>query len=316
MIRPIYFKPIVIGSAILVVVLIYWLTISSPRKYPIRSIITVREGAGLLEVASTLEKTNVIRSPFWFRTVAIALGGERGLKAGDYYLPQRENVLRIAWRIVRGKKDIETLKLTIPEGFTIDQIAALFDSRFPKFDQDDFYSRAKEGYLFPDTYFVEVSATASSTINLLENNFNVKIAPFKDEIASSTRTFDDLINMASILEEEAVTTEDRHIIAGILWKRIDLGMPLQVDATLKYVTGRGTAELTQEDLKLDSPYNSYTNKDLPPTPISNPGIDAILAAVRPQKSPYLYFLNDKDGIMHYSKTFEEHKRNKTKYLSD
>lgn len=294
--------------------IIYWLNISSPRKYPLRTIINIRNGAGLLEVANTLEKTNVIRSPFWFRTFAIALGGERGLQAGDYYLAHRENVFHIAWRVVKGKKNIETVRITIPEGFTIDEIASLFDSRFSKFNSEDFLTRSKEGYMFPDTYFIEVSATASSTIGLLESNFNKKIEPYRSEIASSTHEFEDLINMASILEEEAVTTEDRKIISGILWKRIKLSMPLQVDATLKYVTGRGSEHLTQDDLKMNSPYNSYINRGLPPTPISNPGIDAIEAALRPKESPYLYFLTDKEGIMHYAKTFEEHKKNKQKYI--
>jgi UPF0755 protein len=294
--------------------IIYWLNISSPRKYPLKTIITIREGAGLLEVASTLEKINVIRSPFWFRSTAIALGGERGLQAGDYYLSHKENVLRLAWRIVKGKKNIETARITIPEGFTIDEIASLFDTRFPKFNQEDFLSMAKEGYMFPDTYFMEVSATASSTIHILEDNFDKKIESYKNEIASSSHTFDDVINMASILEEEAVTSEDRKIISGILWKRIKLGMPLQVDATLKYITGRGSDQLTTDDLKMDSPYNSYTNRGLPPTPISNPGVDAIEAALHPRETPFLYFLTDKNGEMHYSKTFEEHKKNKQKYL--
>lgn len=314
MIRSPYLKPILVGAIVFMILIIYWANLSSPRKYPLKTIITIREGAGLLEVANTLEKTKVIRSPFWFRTFAIVLGGERGLKAGDYYLPHRENVFHIAWRIVKGKKNVETVRITIPEGLTIDEIASLFDSRFSKFSSEDFLTRAKEGYMFPDTYFIEVSATASSTISLLENNFNKKIEPYKTEIASSTHEFEDLINMASILEEEAVTTEDRKIISGILWKRIKMGMPLQVDATLKYVTGRGSENLTQNDLKMDSPYNSYTNRGLPPTPISNPGIDAIEAALRPKETPYLYFLTDKDGIMHYSKTFEEHKKNKLKYI--
>ena len=313
--RPLQKKPIILGAIILLLLCIYWLTISSPRKYPQRTIITIRDGAGLLEVADTLEKNNVIRSPFWFRTVVIGLGGERGIKAGDYYLSHRENAFKLAWRVVNGNHNIKTIRITIPEGFTIDEIASLFDSRFSKFDQEEFLTRAKEGYMFPDTYFVEVSATASSTIALLQNNFEKKIEPYMEEMASSTHTFEDLINMASILEEEATSSEDRKIVSGILWKRIKIGMPLQVDATLKYVTGRGSEHLTQDDLKMDSPYNSYTRRGLPPTPIANPGLDSIKAALRPKDSPYLYFLTDENGIMHYAKTFEEHKRNKEKYIS-
>jgi UPF0755 protein len=124
----------------------------------------------------------------------------------------------------------------------------------------------------------------------------------------------DIIKMASIVEEEGRTMETREIIAGILWKRISIKMPLQVDSSFKYINGKTTATLTTEDLKIDSPYNSYTNRGLPPTPISNPGLAAIRATINPIKTPYLYFLSDKNGNMHYAITFEEHVENKLKYL--
>lgn len=314
--RIIYLKRILIGVAVLLAGVIYWLNISSPSNYPSKTIINIRNGAGLLEVSKTLEKNNIIRSSFWFRTAAIVLGGERGLQAGDYYLSKRENAFKLASRIVRGKKNIETIRVTIPEGFTNLEIGALFDKRFPRFDQTEFLELAKEGYMFPDTYFIEISSNASTTINLLNNNFTKKLASLEGEIASSSRSFGDIIKMASILEEEAITSVDRKIISGILWKRMDIGMALQVDATLKYITGRGSAELTKDDLKLNSPYNSYNRRGLPPTPISNPGLDSIEAALRPQKSDYLYFLTSDDGVMHYAKSFEEHKRNKEKYIKN
>jgi UPF0755 protein len=121
--------------------------------------------------------------------------------------------------------------------------------------------------------------------------------------------------MASILEGEARLLETRRIVAGILWKRISLGMPLQVDTTFKYELGKTTFDLTTEDLKADSAYNSYTRLGLPPTPVSNPGIESILAAVTPIKTNYLYFLTDKKGEMHYATTHEGHVANKFKYLS-
>ncbi len=309
-------KEIILILVLILLGVTYYFTISSPYNYPQGAIINIREGAGLLEVGETLKEKNIIRSQFWFRTAAISLGGERGLKAGDYFLERRENAFKIAWRIIHGKRNIETVKMTIPEGFTKKDISELFNQKFPKFDKSAFIRDAKEGYLFPDTYFVEVSATASSTITLLSNNFDLKIAPYKDEIASSTHPLDQLITMASIIESEAQTKIDRDIISGILWKRIKLNMPLQVDATLKYVTGKGTSELTNDDLKLESFFNTYIHLGLPPTPISNPGIEAIISSLRPKESDYLYFLTDKDGVMHYAKTFEEHKKNKEKYLNN
>jgi UPF0755 protein len=120
--------------------------------------------------------------------------------------------------------------------------------------------------------------------------------------------------MASLIEEETATPEDRRIVSGILWKRLSSGMRLQVDATFAYTIGKGSLELTTEDLKSDSPYNTYRIYGLPPTPIVNPGLDAITAALHPTSSPYVYYLSDKNGVMHYSKTFEEHKLAKAKYL--
>lgn len=306
---------ILLGTA-LVLALLYFFLFSAPGDFPSRSIQNIRTGIGLDKVSEDLKERGVVRSVIGFRTAAIMLGGERGMQAGDYYFRKPENAFRIAWRVVHAERDIKTERITIPEGFDSKEIAELFDERFPKFDHEEFLRNAREGYLFPDTYFVEISATASSTLALLENNFNKKIETIRNEIEGSGKTLNQIITMASILESEARTKEDREIVAGILYKRIKLGMPLQVDASLQYITGRGSAELTQSDLKLESPYNTYIHLGLPPTPISNPGLESILAAIHPKTSQYLYFLTDTQGIMHYAKTFDEHKRNKEKYLSN
>ena len=120
--------------------------------------------------------------------------------------------------------------------------------------------------------------------------------------------------MASILEGEARRMETRKIIAGILWTRLEIDMPLQVDATFRYINGKGTFDLTKADLEEDNPYNTYINKGLPPTPISSPGIDAISAALNPIKTNYIYFLSDNDGNMYYAVDFEGHKKNRVLYL--
>lgn len=263
-----------------------------PRSFPSGSIITIQEGVGLYELGKILEQDGVIRSPFWFRTVAIVLGGERDMKAGQYLMPKPQSVFVIAWRIFHGDYDIETVKLTIPEGFTIEEISALFDQRFTFFNHEEFVTRAPEGYLFPDTYFIEVTATASSTIKLLNDNFSRKIFPSLTEIELFGRTMDEVITMASILESEAKMKVDRDIISGILWKRIKLRMPLQVD----------------------SDPDTYKHTGFPPRPISNPGLESIEAALNPVTTPYLYFLTGDDGKMYYAKTFNEHKTNKLKYL--
>ena len=151
-------------------------------------------------------------------------------------------------------------------------------------------------------------------IPVLKSNFDKRIATIKNEITNYKKPLADIIKLASIVEEEARTTESRKVVAGILWKRLALNMPLQVDSSFKYINGKGTAELTLADLKIDSPYNSYLYKGLPPTPIANPGLDSILATVTPTKTDYLYFLTDKEGDMHYARTYAEHLQNKELYL--
>jgi len=288
--------------------------LSPPALFPSKSFFTVSDGVGLYELSLDLDEGQVVRSPFWFRTFAIILGGERDMKAGEYYLSRSLNSFAIAWRIVHGNYDVETVKITIPEGFTIKKISDLFDERFPLFDHSVFKSLAQEGYLFPDTYFVPVTATASSTIKLLSDNFKDKLGPLMPTIESSDKSLEEIITMASILEGEAKDQESMRIISDILWKRIDLGIALQVDTSFVYINGKTTKDLTKDDLKIDSPYNTYLYRGLPPTPISNPGLESIEAALFPIKTLYLYFLTGDDDEMHYAKTFEEHKINKFKYL--
>src|SRR3989338_9824420 len=139
-------------------------TIAPPFYYPAGTLITVPQGIGLYGLAELLEEKNVIRSPFWFRATAIILGGERDMKAGQYYLPYPQSIFALAWRISRGDYRVETVKLTVPEGFTVEKISTLFGEKFPFFDNALFEISAPEGYLFPDTYFIPVTATATSTI--------------------------------------------------------------------------------------------------------------------------------------------------------
>lgn len=302
----------IIGTALFIAFL--W-QITPPFSFPSGSIISVPEGAGLYTLAEKLREDKVIRSPFWFRVAAIILGGERDMKAGQYYMSRPQNTLVITWRVFHGNHGVEVVRLTIPEGFTVSKISALFDERFPLFNQTDFIAWAPEGYLFPDTYFVPLTATASSTIKLLNDNFIRKISPSISDVELSGRTLEEIIIMASIIESEAKSLEDREIVSGILWKRIKLGMPLQVDASFIYVNGKTTKELTQDDLKIDSPFNTYLYRGLPPSPISNPGLESIKTALYPTTTPYLYFLTGDDGQMHYSRTFDEHVAKKLKYLS-
>lgn len=173
-----------------------------------------------------------------------------------------------------------------------------------------------EGYLFPDTYRVYADATAEDVVKKMLANFDRKITPeLREEIARSGRTLHQIITMASIIEAEARGAEDRSIVAGIFWKRRDRGMLLQADSTVNYVTGKHDARVSRNDTLLDSAYNTYRYAGLPRGPINNPGMDAIVAALRPKQSPYWFFLTMKEGKVIYARTLEEHNENVAKYLN-
>src|SRR3989344_259098 len=166
----------------------------------------------------------------------------------------------------------------------------------------------------------EITVTVPEGVNIrqigeiFEKNGMFSKKALLGEIAAQKKTLDEIIIMASILEEEVKSTEDRKIVSEILWKRLKLGMGLNVDSALTYVLGKISAELTASDLKYDSRYNTYRYRGLPPTPISNPGMDAILAAMNPATTKYFYYLTGKDGKTYYAETLEKHALNKRKYL--
>jgi len=172
----------------------------------------------------------------------------------------------------------------------------------------------KEGYLFPDTYIFPAGATEEDVIKEMEENFAKRILPLQTQIRDFKRPLKDVLIMASLVEGEVRTTETRRQVSGILWKRLQLGMPLQVDAVFPYIIGKNTFEVTTDDLKIDSPYNTYLYVGLPPGPINNPGLDAITAAITPTPSNFLYYLTDLAGQIHYAATHAEHLINRAKYL--
>ncbi|MDQ5949439.1 MAG: Endolytic murein transglycosylase [Patescibacteria group bacterium] len=285
-----------------------------PARFPIGSTVTITPGESLQTITSNLQSQGVIRSGFIFRSLVIMFGGEKRVIAGDYLLKKPEGAFSLAYRFARGKFGIDFIKVTIPEGWSSIQIADYLGKNIKGFDANTFATLAKkdEGYLFPDTYFFSPTVTPQVVVDTMKNNFNQQIKNMP-EIAQSGKSLRDILTMASILEGEALP-KDRPVVAGILWSRLSLGIPLQVDSTFTYINGKNTYTLTKKDLAIDSPYNTYKYKGLPPGPINNPGKDAILAAINPVPTAYLYFLTDKQGNIYYAKTFEEHKRNKAKYL--
>lgn len=291
---------------------------AAPQAFPAGTVFSITQGDSIRNISERMKAGGFISSPYIFRKLVVVLGRQKAVIAGDYYFPEKISLFEMARRVTHGTFGMVQAKITVPEGFTAQDIANLFPAgKFYKFDRTEFLllANGKEGYLFPDTYFFMPSVTAADVVGTLLDNFTVRAGMLRADFASSTRSESDIIKVASIIEEEAASSTDRQIISGIIWHRLKIGMPLQVDATLGYVMNKGTFQLTASDLNFDSPYNTYVYKGLPPTPISNPGLDAISAALHPTTTPYLYYLSDKSGTIHYAKTFDEHKRNRDLYLN-
>jgi len=296
--------------------LLYFFFLSAPFKFPRNTIITIEPGMKLRQISKLLKEKNIIRSRFAFEISVVLLGGKRGVLASSYLLEKPLPSYIVAWRLVRWQHNLAPVKITLPEGSSVSEMADIFSQELKNFNKEKFLELAlpKEGFLFPDTYFFFLDAKPETVIGQLVGNFENKIGPLKEKIESSGKSLKEIITMASIIEKESADSDERQIVSGILWKRLEKGMPLQVDATFLYINGKGSADLTKDDLNDPSPYNTYRNKGLPPGPIGNPGLDAIIAALYPKESPYFYYLHDKKGKIYFAKTFNEHVRNKKKYL--
>lgn len=293
---------------------VYVLFLAAPAGFAGGAYINVEEGMPLKEIAALLESRGVVSNAELFELITRALGDDTRIPAGYYHFSRQDNMVWVAMRVLNGDFETPVVRITIPEGATVESIANVLMEKLPNFNRREFMQTAREGYLFPDTYFFRPGQSTEAIFSVFENNFNVRLLKAQKVIAASGHTLDEILTMASILEKEASKTKDRQMIAGVLWHRIDIGMPLQVDATFPYYLGRNTFQVTLDDLRTDHPYNTYTNKGLPPTPIGNPGLDAITAAATPIKSKYVFFLSDRQGNFHYATTYTQHLSNKAKYL--
>lgn len=318
------FKPskkiltIIAIAVISVLGIFYYFLITPPADFPLNSMYSIEERSALSDVAIKARNERLIRSPLLFKIIAVLFSGNNGVISGDYILNKRENVFAIAQRFANGDYRLSAVKVTIPEGLNIYEIAEILSKKdeLRNFNLQDFVRLAKdkEGYLYPDTYYFLPNVKAKKIVETMEDNFTKKVAPVQNDIKKFGKSFKEILTMASILEDEVRTTEDRRVVAGILWKRIKLGIPLQVDAVFPYIAQKKDKTITRDDLKIDSPYNTYVNKGLPPGPISNPSLDAIISAINPVETKYLFYLSDKKGITHFAKTLEEHNKNVEKYL--
>lgn len=298
--------------------LIYFVTLGAPLDFPVGAYVRVTSGQTLGQVAQQLKAKHLIRSASIFEGLVRLFGSDKKIYAGEYFFSSKESGWTVAERVAFGDYELVPVRMVFYEGLTAEQMSEQLAKKVPDFDADTFLAagKPKEGYLFPDTYFILPGEDPTLVLRAMQNNFTTHVAGASTTIQKFGKPLADVITMASLLEREAADSQSRRTIAGILWHRIAIGMPLQVDAVFPYIIGKNSFELTKADLKVDSPYNTYTHKGLPPGPIANPGMNSILAAVTPIKSSYLFYLSDKDGNFHYCVTYACQLANSKKYLGN
>lgn len=286
----------------------------------------VKPGQPLVQIANNLQSESFIKNAFAFRLLVAQMGITTKIQAGDYVLSTNKSAREIAQELTHGAIDIW---ITFPEGQRIEQQAQLIEERLNdstnenyQFSRESYIKLAEEGYMFPDTYLIPKEASAGAIAEKLQTTFENKVSKslLAKGIKNNLTSFQVLI-LASLIEREAKTNEERPIIAGILLNRIREGMPLQVDATVQYAKGYNAGNKTwwpqvtpEEYSSVKSPYNTYLHIGLPPGPICSPGLDSITAAAEPADTEYFYYLHDSKGKIHYAKTGEEHQQNIQKYL--
>lgn len=282
-------------------------------------IFIVPKGAGLSYVANQLTADGLIRNKIVFYIIIKKEGFDKKIQAGDFRLSPAMNAYEIATNLTHGTLDTW---ITIIEGMRKEEAAHLIAEKLD-IPEAEIIKAAEEGYLFPDTYLMPRNATSGAVIDILTTNFNKKYSEsVKNKARQNLLTTEQVVILASLVEREAKFEADRKEVASILVKRFRNGWPLNVDATIQYALGYQSdqktwwkKDLTIEDLDITSPYNSYKNKGLPPTPISNPGLSAIEAVVNADSStPNWFYVSDSQGHLHFGKTLEEHNVNIEKYV--
>ena len=327
MMRKLIYIFLTVAALVFILMFYFWWRIRTPFSAVGEKIIfKVEKGQSAKTIAENLKNADLIDETFIFRLYVFLALGQYALKTGDYELSPKMPVRDIADTIVIG--GVNEVLITIPEGFTLRQIEdRLIDAKLaqkgeiinfkftvaPPILNDKPKTASLEGYLFPDTYRFFKDTLPSDIVSKMVANFESKLTPeLKIAMSNSGRGVYENMTMASLIEKEVKNDSDRKIVSGILWKRLANKIPFQVDATLIYITGR--KEIVDADKKINSPYNTYYYRGLPKGPIANPGLSAIGAAVFPESSPYWYYLSAKSGETIFSRTLEEHNRNRAIYL--
>lgn len=323
---------------------LWWRNFLSPVNPNDKStkIFVIPKGESIDSIARRLNQEGLIKNPLGFKLLIAFLGINKNIQAGDFRLSPSWTAKKIAQELTHGVIDIW---ITIPEGLRVEEVASLISSKF-QISPFNFINEARdyEGFLFPDTYLIPKNADTQMIIKIMRNNFDRKVGELIDlekanrgELKFNGLTVKELITLASLIEREAKYKEDRPKIASVIYNRLRSGMKLDIDASVQYAIATKECffsdedyfnkqnlirrcnwwpkKITLQDLKLDSLYNTYLYPGLPPSPICNPSLDSIKAALFPARTNFWYYLSDKNGKIHYSETFNEHNENIKRYLN-
>lgn len=328
-----------IGAIILVAVIISFIIFLSGEKKEENKIVNfeIKKGENIWNTASELKKNNIIESKIYFVWYIYKNDYRGEIKAGKYRLSSQLKTPEVVMILTEGDKsgEKESKKITFPEGLSIRQMAERLEengfdgksflelTKNPQYFIDNYQmeflkdipkEKNLEGYLFPDTYFFFIGENSEVIVKKMLENFKKKLSSdLENEITKQNKTVFEIVTMASIIEKEVKTLNDKKVVSGIFWNRKKTGQAFQSCATLAFILGENKKQYSYEDTQIVSPYNTYLNPGLPPGPIASPGLDSIVAAIYPTMTKYNYFLsNIETGETVFSATLEEHNMNKDK----
>lgn len=295
-------------------------------------IIEIPKNSSSSSVAKMLKEKNLIKSTLAFRCYSRLKGWDSKIQAGEYQLSASMSIPEILKTIMRGSQVFYTF--TVPEGYNVEQIAQLLAEKglgskekflalckngdgleYPFLKKHPGTKYLLEGYLFPDTYKITKQSTEKDIIHMMLERFagELERLDFAEKAEKLNLTVHEAVTIASMIEKEAIFDKERPIISGVIQNRLRKGMPLQIDATVLYALGEHKEVVLYEDLEVESKYNTYKVKSLPPGPIACPGSSSLKAAVEPAQTDYLYYVAKPDGTHAFSKTLTQHNRNVAKY---
>lgn len=288
--------------------------------------LTVPRGAGFNQIVGELKRQRLVRSSLHVRIVARIYGLDRKMQAGDYLVTDAMKPIDILDKMASGVTDAR--KFTLPEGYSIYQAAEMLEkqgifekSRFLEACRDHklilsmgIPATTVEGYLFPGTYLVGFKMDERGFVTEMMREFRHRTGALEKQLSDSGFTMHQVVTLASMIEKEAVLSEEKPLISSVFRNRLKIGMPLQSDPTAIYGVRAFGGTVTKRDIKRKSPYNTYVVRGLPAGPIGSPGIDAIQSVLRPAKTDFLYFVSRKDGTHQFSRTLQEHNRGVTQFL--